>query len=294
MLAPNQLIKPLIDHLHSDGRLRVWSVVITIFGDAVQPHGGTVAMSDLQTILGGMNIESGAIRTAMSRLAKEGWVDREKQGRNSFYKLSSVGRKSFIPATEIIYRATFAPDPEKLIIAVGPDVIGHARETQNALLTAFGGMRLRNGVGIFADPSDKVIKQIQNADLLMLDAQVDRLPDWVIERLELQQLFGEFHGLMDRFGPLVENADTLQSLSPLDALCARILLVHGWRRLILRHPTLPEHLLPKDWPGATCHKLVSVIYKALLQRSEEWWDVEQKKSTQQILLRRFNFVGSEV
>ncbi|MFT6656919.1 PaaX family transcriptional regulator C-terminal domain-containing protein [Maritalea sp.] len=287
MNASNTLIQPLIDHLHSDGRLRVWSVVITIFGDTIQPHGGTVAMSDLQTILSAMNVENGALRTAMSRLAKEGWVTRDKQGRHSFYKLSKAGLKSFIPATEKIYRATYSPDPKSLVIAVGPDVIGHAREAQNALLGAFGGLQLRNGVGFFADPSAKVLKQIEDAELLTIESDIQKLPDWVIDRFELHELAADYLALMDRFAKLAAAGSSLQTLSPLEALAARTLLIHEWRRLILKQPPLPKHLLPKNWPGAECHKVVSETYLALLARSEDWWEAEPKKAAQTELTRRF-------
>lgn len=287
MSTANPLIQPLIDHLHSDGRLRVWSVVITIFGDAIQPHGGTVAMSDLQIMLSAMNIESGAVRTAMSRLAKEGWVTREKQGRNSFYQLSKAGHKSFIPATQKIYKAEFSPDPQKLVIAVGSDVIGHARETQNALLDAFGGLPLRNGVALFADPSEKLRKQLADADMIQLESEIAVLPDWVIEKLDLQSLADDYLALIERFAPLVETRNKLEMLSPLEALCVRTLLIHDWRRLILKQPALPKHLLPTNWPGAACHALVRDLYLSLLEQSENWWDAEPKKAAQAELLRRF-------
>lgn len=287
MRAPHKLVSPLIDHLHSDGRLRVWSVVITIFGDAVQPHGGTVAMADLQTILGHMGVENGALRTAMSRLAKEGWVTRERQGRNSFYRLSPAGLKSFIPATEKIYRAQYAPTPNKLIFAVGPDVIGTAREQQNALLTGFGGMALRNGVALFADPGEQLLQQLQQADLLLIDASLDQLPHWVAEKLELAELAQDYQALIDRFTPLAQQAERLADLSPIDALCARILLIHDWRRLILKQPPLPAHLLPADWPGAAAHHLVSGLYRQLIGPSENWWSNGNGDEARQILAERF-------
>lgn len=287
MSAPHQLISPLIDHLHSDGRLRVWSVVITIFGDAVQPHGGTVAMADLQTILGHMGVENGALRTAMSRLAKEGWVTRDRQGRNSFYRLSPAGLKSFIPATEKIYRAQYAPTPQKLIFAVGPDVIGTAREQLNALLAGFGGMALRNGVALFADPSKHLLNQLQQADLLLIDADLEELPSWVAEKLELTEIEADYHALLNRYTPLGEQAEQLATLSPIDALCARILLIHEWRRLILKQPPLPAHLLPEDWPGAAAHHLVSGLYRQLIEPSENWWSNGNGAEARKVLAERF-------
>ena len=78
-----------IDHLiadwHKRDTLRVWSVIITLFGDAILPRGGAVSSQTVQAIMQRLGIESGAVRTAFSRLAKDGWVQREKQGRCLLY-----------------------------------------------------------------------------------------------------------------------------------------------------------------------------------------------------------------
>jgi hypothetical protein len=39
------------------------------------------------------------VRTAMSRLAADGWLERRKAGRNSFYRLAGKGRQTFDAAT---------------------------------------------------------------------------------------------------------------------------------------------------------------------------------------------------
>ncbi len=42
----------LIDRLHGRERLRVWSIVITVYGDAVAPRGGTIGLGALQALIG--------------------------------------------------------------------------------------------------------------------------------------------------------------------------------------------------------------------------------------------------
>jgi len=61
-------------------------------------------------------------------------------------------------------------------------------------------------------------------------------------------------------------------LTPLEAIAARTLLVHEWRRIVLRDPGLPERLLPRDWPGAATRDLARGIYRALAGPSEAWLD----------------------
>ncbi|MET0169130.1 MAG: phenylacetic acid degradation protein, partial [Aliihoeflea sp.] len=69
-------LESMIDRLHQRGRLRVGSLVVTMFGDAIAPRGGRVALGVLQDLMGRLRVEPGALRTAMSRLASDGWVIR--------------------------------------------------------------------------------------------------------------------------------------------------------------------------------------------------------------------------
>ena len=69
----------LIDEFHSNNKIRVWSLVITIFGDCINPRGGKIAMAELQSLICLFNIEPGALRTAMSRLAKKNTYTRKSR-----------------------------------------------------------------------------------------------------------------------------------------------------------------------------------------------------------------------
>jgi phenylacetic acid degradation operon negative regulatory protein len=50
------------------------------------------------------------------------------------------------------------------------------------------------------------------------------------------------------------------------------LLIHYYRRVVLRDPLLPESLLPADWPGRAARALCGEIYRGLLPASEQWLD----------------------
>lgn len=50
---------------------------------------------------------------------------------------------------------------------------------------------------------------------------------------------------------------------------ARTLLVHEYRRLLLRD-LVPDELLPGDWEGRAARQLCRNIYKLVCARSEEW------------------------
>jgi len=57
---------------------------------------------------------------------------------------------------------------------------------------------------------------------------------------------------------------------PLDAAAARVLLVHRWRRIVLRFPEIPRELMPEDTPLADPRADVARAYWRLSEAGEVW------------------------
>src|SRR6187200_445729 len=83
---------------------------------------------------------------------------------------------------------------------------------------------------------------------------------------------GAYQKFMKTFEPLRGWIDRRERLSDVDAFTARILLIHHYRRVVLRDPLLPTALLPSDWPGRAARALCGEIYRRLLPASEQWLD----------------------
>ena len=77
---------------------------------------------------------------------------------------------------------------------------------------------------------------------------------------------------MKTFEPLRGWIGRGEPLTEADAFTARILLIHHYRRVVLRDPLLPTALLPVDWPGRAASELCGEIYRGLLRQSEQWLD----------------------
>ena len=56
---------------------RTWSLIITLYGDAIVPRGGSVWLGTLLEFFRVLEIGDGVVRTAMSRLAADGWLGRQ-------------------------------------------------------------------------------------------------------------------------------------------------------------------------------------------------------------------------
>src|SRR5882757_6867925 len=100
---PHPLVR-IVDQLRREPS-RTGSIVVTVFGDAIMPRGGSVWLGTLLEFFKTLDIDGGVVRTAMSRLAADGWIERNKVGRNSFYRLAQNGRQTFDIAAKHIYGA---------------------------------------------------------------------------------------------------------------------------------------------------------------------------------------------
>src|SRR5271157_5089246 len=85
--------------------LRAWSLAVSFLGDCIVPRGGDVGMATITEVLAAFGVDSGVTRTSMSRLASDGWVARQKVGRNSFYALTPLA----LAASETASRRIYAP-----------------------------------------------------------------------------------------------------------------------------------------------------------------------------------------
>jgi phenylacetic acid degradation operon negative regulatory protein len=247
---------------------RTGSIVITVFGDAIVPRGGSVWLGTLLEFFRGLDIDSGVVRTAMSRLAADGWIERCKVGRNSFYRLVKKGRQTFDVATAHIYD----PPPsdwtgrfELLLIPASEDRDA-ARE---ALKNAGFGSPLP---GVWVAPSGvPVPEEAVSAIRLEVSAEDDSGRRLLRQSWPLDRTAGAYAKFIKAFEPLRAWMER-GTLSDADAFTARILLIHHYRRVVLRDPLLPSALLSADWPGRAARKLCGEIYRGLLPASERWLD----------------------
>lgn len=259
---------PILDHVRAEPS-RTWSIILTAYGDAIVPRGGCVWLGTLLSIFRGMDIADGVVRTAMSRLAGDGWLTRSKVGRNSFYSLAEKGRETFRRAEEHIYNPRPPVWEGYFDMALMDN--GTAREAIRPVMREAGfGSPLPN-VWI-APPGGEWPAVAMDAVRLRTtgDAQANRelaARSWALdEAADLYQRFCE------AFAPLRQALSGGLKPGDLEALVARILLIHEYRRIVLRAPSLPAEVLPPQWPGAEARALCADVYGLLLPASERWLD----------------------
>lgn len=251
---------------------RNWSIVITIFGDAIVPRGGSVWLGTLLDFFDMIDIGAGAVRTAVSRLASDGWLERAREGRNSFYRLTERGRETFVVATRQIYSAK-GPAWDGGFDAVFLEKNGNGgQEAIRARLEEAGFGAASQGV--FLAPPGLVVP----ADILTefvvarVSAEGDGSRRLAAAAWPVEQAGIAFARFVAAFSPLDAALAKGGTLTDGQAMVARILLIHEYRRLVLRYRPLPPELLPEAWAGQEALDLTRRLYHALLPQAENWLD----------------------
>src|SRR6201992_3656954 len=216
----------IIDQLKREPS-RTGSIVITVFGDAIVPRGGSVWLGTLLSFFQTIDIDSGVVRTAMSRLASDGWLERHKIGRNSYYRLVSQGRRTFDAATRHIYdppSSDWTGRFELLLITAGEE-----RETsRDALKNAGFGNPLP---GVWVAPSGvPVPEEAESAIRLEVSAEDDSGRRLLSQSWPLDRTADAYTKFMKTFEPLRASIERGEALSDAHAFTARILLIHHYRR----------------------------------------------------------------
>ena len=240
-------IASLISAFHAEGRPRVWSLLVTVFGDAVQHRGGRIATLRLQHLLERVGIEAGALRTALSRLTSDGWVLRDREGRNSFYRLSDNGKAEISAASIDIYAPPLNGKVNEWVMASGDNapengipVAPHLWLIPAGLATDLAHHICLTGVLTSFPQTIRVVTPEHQSALAALQSDISALNG--------------------------------TALTPLDAMAARMLLIHRWRRIVLRFPNIPPELFPADATLKNPRELVARAYADLAQKSEIWLD----------------------
>ena len=92
----------------------------------------------------------------------------------------------------------------------------------------------------------------------------------VRECWELDKLGAHYQEFIDLFRPVWQELDEKDNIDAESSFLTRTLLIHEYRKLLLRDPQLPEELLPGDWEGRAARQLCRNIYRKITPAAEQW------------------------
>lgn len=246
------------------------SALFDLYGDHLLDRDGWAPIAACVGLLGSLGISAPAVRTAVSRMVREGWlepVERDVRG----YAVSARGRERLREAHARIYRTDEAAwDGRWHLVVVDrvPDRNARARGTQALAYLGYG--QLAADTWIAPRPSRELGTALGPTGMAWhgFTGTVDGDAREVVSGVwDLSSLARAYRAFTQTMAP-AEPAST-----PEDAFVARTELVHEWRLFLFSDPGLPDEVLPHEWPGREAARAFDARAHALLPAARAWVEV---------------------
>ncbi|HEY3902393.1 MAG TPA: PaaX family transcriptional regulator C-terminal domain-containing protein [Streptosporangiaceae bacterium] len=258
---------------HAAGAASARGLLLTVLGEFVLPAGGSAWTSAFIEVFGRLGVEEKAIRQALARTGADGWLEPERHGRRTRWRLTADGDRLLTEGTERIYAHRGSqPDWDGrwlLVLARGPDSDRAARHHLRTRLTWAGLGSPVPGIWISSH-----IERIAEVESVLTEAGVADRQIFVAEHRgdgELVSLVKQAWEL-----PAIEQSyeafcAEFASTGTSDPLTSLIELVHAWRRFPFVDPGLPPSLLPARWIGTRAASLFAARHAAWSAAAVEEW-----------------------
>jgi len=263
------------------------SLLFTLYGDYVHPLGQEEArVGALVRLASELGVTANALRSALSRMTREGWLAARRNGGTPRYRLSPRGRDLIEEGIRRIYgRHRAGWDGRWLLVSYSlPEPRRGQRDRLRQGLTFLGLGSLGNG--LFISPHD-LRPQV---DELIRRYGVEREvtvhhgtlewpadPAQVVARAwDLDKVADLYTQFLERTGPALAEAEALDDR---EAFRRRFLLTHEFRRFPFSDPDLPDALLPRGWVGTTAKATFLAYNRKLRRRAERFYCSIANKAT---------------
>ncbi len=274
----------------AQGNISSTSLLITLFCDAVTRHGGEIWLGSLIQALAPLGISERLVRTAVFRLVQDDWLVSRKEGRRSYYGLSSTGFNQYQRAARRIYADGRAEWDGIWTLVIPSFIPEDKREPLRKSLLWQGFGLLTSGVYAMPSQDHKSLNELLNEldvhdSVVIMTARADPsanddvLQRQVMERWSLAKLGEQYQSFLDCYRPVLHYLSDKNTPNPERAFMLRILLMHDYRRILLRDPELPIDMLPGDWAGFEAHKVTADIYKCIGARTAKWFSSTTENAT---------------
>ena len=265
---------PTLSRRHAAGAPSARGLLFTLLGEFVLPGDGTAWTSAVVASFARLGIEEKTTRQALMRTAASGWLDPEKVGRRTRWRLTASAQKMLTEGADRIYSFTGPGESWDgrwlLVYARIPERDRRARHVVQSRLTWAGFGSLGAGLWISPHPDREAeaIGVLREAGVAA-DAQV-----FVARRSGLADVqvmvaaAWDLGAIEDRYEEFIEE---FRGTAPADVLARQVEIVHAWRRFPSIDPVLPRELLPARWSGLKAARLFADRHQRWSGDAKQEW-----------------------
>ena len=255
-------------------------MVVTVFGDAVSQHGGWIWMGSLIEALQPFGFGERSVRTAVNRLARQDWLKADRVGRRSYFCFTDQAQAHYQRAARRIYAAGRREWDGQWTLVLFSGLPGRKREALVKSLSWQGFSSFAGGV--YARPSaereelDETIGELNlTGQVTVLLASIEdshsqsAIRDLARKKWNLEKLKALYDEYLDFYRPMARELRP-EELTLEQSFWLRTLMVHDYRRILLKDPGLPGAVLPTGWFGFAAYELFRRTYKLVALTSVKY------------------------
>jgi phenylacetic acid degradation operon negative regulatory protein len=232
------------------------SALFDLYGDYLRPRGGRAPVAALVRLLTPLGIAPPAVRTAVSRMVRQGWLRPLRLVAGPGYLLTPKAARRLDEAAARIYRTgRVAWDGRFDLVLIRTPVSRRERQRLDTSLSFLG-------YGMLDEQTWVAPRAADDIDAVLTEAEI------TYERFSASHAAGALGAAgvvarawnLDEIGRAYDDFVAEQRprvvavgarSSDEEAYATRFGLVHAWRSFLFRDPQLPPALLPERWAGAS-------------------------------------------
>lgn len=279
----NQELHSFFEEISGHQSVSGTSLIVSYFGDYLWTCGGGIWLGNLIQAMETLGLNQRVVRSSVFRLHKDEWLTINKVGRKSYYYLEPGRYNEMLNANKKIYHSEKPAWNQRWNIihtSLGPtnsskDKVRYLQHKGFGLFDKdfFVQPDLQQLTPELKQEITKVIpsaKIFQQAELYSENSEA--LRNMVSQSWDIDRIAEEYQQFVDLFAPAWEILQTMEedAITLEDAFKMRLMVIHFYRRIIVKDPDLPTELLPKDWPRKDAEQLTINIYKKVHAKAMQY------------------------
>ena len=256
------------------------SALFDLYDDHLRTRENRAPVAALVRLLAPLDIAPPAVRTAISRMVRQGWLEPVKLPAGRGYALSGRARHRLDDAAGRIYRTRDATwDGSWDLLVLEPVTQRSARDRIRTGLSflGYGPLSDSTWISAFASPEADELLDSEAAGFARFRAHDDDPTTRAGRAWDLTSLATSYvawrrfaERLLD--DPSSELTNLVDASEDERAFAVRSVLVHEWRKFLFTDPGLPAELLPGDWVGHEATKFFAEEAARLLPAASRFVD----------------------
>jgi phenylacetic acid degradation operon negative regulatory protein len=267
------------------------AAMLTLYGDYVLHRGGEIGIGTLVRLLSNFGLSEQAIRSAVSRMCRSGFLTAKRANRKSFYSLTNEGHNLLTEGAQRIFRRKDSrwDGNWNMVTYSIPETMRQARDRLRLELGWLGYGAL--GEATWISPYDRA-REVKNllrrlnieeyVNIFNAQHQGGTDPRKIVSRCwDLDKIHQKYDDFLAEYRPKLEEhlkrSQSGETIKPSECFVARFNLIHEYRKLPFYDPDLPLELLPGNWLRPQAAALFDEYHSLLTDKANEYFDSVSRK-----------------